>query len=179
MSNKKHTNFKRYFCVDTQFNLHSGSSTSTIISNSDWYKPSTLLVLHVFLFVPQNNHPLDYKAVLLTWFTPVYWVLQLTLWRGKTALFYAMPPHFRISVVFGSSPGFTDLLTAKCRWKVVRSIGGMRMTWEDRRTRKKKNLFQCHIVHHKSHTDMGTNPYLRGERPTTNGLNHGTALIRN
>jgi hypothetical protein len=37
-----------------------------------------------------------------------------------------------------------------------------------------KNLSQCHFVHHKS--NMGTNPGLRGERPATNDLSHGTVL---
>jgi hypothetical protein len=35
-----------------------------------------------------------------------------------------------------------------------------------------KDLSQCHFAHHKSHI----NPALRGERPATNLLSHGTAL---
>jgi hypothetical protein len=41
----------------------------------------------------------------------------------------------------------------------------------DRRKRKyseKKNLFQCHIIHHKSHVDS---PRLRGKRLATILLN--------
>jgi hypothetical protein len=36
-----------------------------------------------------------------------------------------------------------------------------------------KNLYHCHFVKHKYHP--GANPGLRGERPATNGLSHGTA----
>ena len=39
-----------------------------------------------------------------------------------------------------------------------------------------KYLFQCHFVHHKSHrTEPGSSPGLRGGRPATNRLSHGTA----
>jgi hypothetical protein len=37
-----------------------------------------------------------------------------------------------------------------------------------------KNLSQCHFDHQKSHMD-GANPGLRGERPATDDLSHGTA----
>jgi hypothetical protein len=39
------------------------------------------------------------------------------------------------------------------------------------------NLFQCHFIHHKSHTDLGLNPGLHDERPLTNHLSHGMADI--
>jgi hypothetical protein len=42
-----------------------------------------------------------------------------------------------------------------------------------------KNLSQCHFVHHKSTwTDPGSNTGLRGGRPATNRLSHGTAMER-
>jgi hypothetical protein len=41
----------------------------------------------------------------------------------------------------------------------------------------KKNLLQCHFVHHKTHmADPGLNQGFHGERPATNHLSHGTAL---
>jgi hypothetical protein len=40
-----------------------------------------------------------------------------------------------------------------------------------------KNLSQCHFVHHKSYP--GSNPGLRGGRPATNRLSHGTAFYSN
>jgi hypothetical protein len=42
-----------------------------------------------------------------------------------------------------------------------------------------KTLSQCHFVHHKSHMDQaGIKPGLRGERPATNRLSHGTTILR-
>jgi hypothetical protein len=39
-----------------------------------------------------------------------------------------------------------------------------------------ENLSQCHFVHQNpTWTDLGSNPGLRGERPSTNRLSHGTA----
>jgi hypothetical protein len=42
-----------------------------------------------------------------------------------------------------------------------------------------KNLSQCHFDHHKSHMDLtwDRTPGLRGERPATNRLSHGTANV--
>jgi hypothetical protein len=54
--------------------------------------------------------------------------------------------------------------------------------WNDILTGKPKssgkNLSQCHFVHHKSHMDWpGRVPGLCSERPGTNDLSHGTALL--
>jgi hypothetical protein len=41
-----------------------------------------------------------------------------------------------------------------------------------------KSLSQCHYVHHKSHIDWpGSEAGLRGERPATNDLSHGTVMV--
>jgi hypothetical protein len=38
-------------------------------------------------------------------------------------------------------------------------------------------MSQCHFVHHPTSIDPGANPGLRGERPATNDLSHGTANL--
>jgi hypothetical protein len=51
----------------------------------------------------------------------------------------------------------------------------------DRKMKKygaEKITFQCHFVHHKSHTNCdatGSRPALHGDRPAANNLSHGTA----
>jgi hypothetical protein len=53
----------------------------------------------------------------------------------------------------------------------------MKLTGENRSTRRKT----CHSANlstaNPAWTDPESNPALRGERPATNRLNHGTALI--
>jgi hypothetical protein len=39
-----------------------------------------------------------------------------------------------------------------------------------------RNLSQYHFVHHVTWADQGSNPILRGKRPTTNRLRHGTTF---
>jgi hypothetical protein len=51
----------------------------------------------------------------------------------------------------------------------------MKFIGENQSTRG-KNLSQCNFVHHNpTWTDRGSNPGLRGRRPTTNRLSHSTA----
>ena len=51
----------------------------------------------------------------------------------------------------------------------------MKSTGQNRQLGEK--LSQCHFVLHKSHMDLtwDRTPGLRGERPATNRLSHGTA----
>jgi hypothetical protein len=68
----------------------------------------------------------------------------------------------------GDSFFFSFFLVIEHRWNEI-----------DREKPKysRKNLSQCQFVHHKSHMDWpGIEPSLRGERPATNRLSHGTAL---
>jgi hypothetical protein len=39
-----------------------------------------------------------------------------------------------------------------------------------------RNLSQHHFVHHVTWADLVSNPIVRGKRPTTNRLSHGTAF---
>jgi hypothetical protein len=54
----------------------------------------------------------------------------------------------------------------------------MEQRWNDTDSAKPKdseiNLYQCHFVHHKSHTDLGANPGLRSEKPANNSLRYST-----
>jgi hypothetical protein len=54
----------------------------------------------------------------------------------------------------------------------------MEWYWQGKSERLGEKPVQCYFVHHKSHwIDPGANPGHRGERPATNRLSHGTALI--
>jgi hypothetical protein len=65
---------------------------------------------------------------------------------------------------------FTNLFT----------INGAPVEWnrQGKTDNSEKILSQCHFVHDKSHMDLtwDRTPGLRGERPATNRLNHGTAV---
>jgi hypothetical protein len=68
------------------------------------------------------------------------------------------------------------------RWAVyllIFTINGAPVEWnrQGKTDNSEKNLSQCHFVYHKSHIDLtwDRTPGLRGERPATNRLSHGTA----
>jgi hypothetical protein len=54
--------------------------------------------------------------------------------------------------------------------------GGMILTGKYRNTRRKTYPSETVSTTHHTWTDQGANPDLLGESPTTNHLNHGTAL---
>jgi hypothetical protein len=53
--------------------------------------------------------------------------------------------------------------------------GGMILTGENRRTREKNCPSATLSTTNPTWIDSGVNPGLRGERPATNDLSHGTA----
>jgi hypothetical protein len=60
----------------------------------------------------------------------------------------------------------------------------MKQQWNDTDRRKlkysKKNVSQCHFVHHKPHTDWpGYKPGHHGDNPATNCLNYGKVISIN
>ena len=62
------------------------------------------------------------------------------------------------------------------------TINGAPVDWnrQGKTDNSEKNLSQWHFVHHKSHMDLTWDRTLglRGERPATNLLSHGTAQLR-
>jgi hypothetical protein len=65
----------------------------------------------------------------------------------------------------------TGLLSVICECGEPRWNG----TDREKPNNSEKNVSQCHFVHHKSQNDWpGREPGLRGERPATNRLSHGT-----
>jgi hypothetical protein len=59
----------------------------------------------------------------------------------------------------------------------LESDGGMILTGENRRTRRKTCPSATFYTTNPTWIDPGANPVLRGERPATKDLNHGTALM--
>jgi hypothetical protein len=57
----------------------------------------------------------------------------------------------------------------------LKSDGGMILTGENRRTRRKTSPSATLSTTNPTGIDPGANPGLRGERPATNHLSHGTA----
>jgi hypothetical protein len=53
----------------------------------------------------------------------------------------------------------------------------MKLTWENRSTRKKTCPSAILSTTNPIWTDQGSKPGLRGERPATNRLSHGTAYL--
>jgi hypothetical protein len=60
----------------------------------------------------------------------------------------------------------------------LESDGGMILTGENRRTQRKTCPIATLSTTNPTWIDPGANPGLRGERPATNDLSHGTAVIR-
>jgi hypothetical protein len=60
----------------------------------------------------------------------------------------------------------------------LESDGGMILTGENQRTRRKTCPTVTLSTTNPTWIDLVANPGLRGERPATNDLNHGTALYR-
>jgi hypothetical protein len=59
----------------------------------------------------------------------------------------------------------------------LESDGGMILTGENRRTRRKTCPSATLSTTKPTWIDPGTNPSLSGERPAINDLSHGTALL--
>jgi hypothetical protein len=63
-----------------------------------------------------------------------------------------------------------------CFLLVMKQTGGMKLTGENRSTRGKICHSATLSTTNPTWIDLGLNPGLRGERPATNRLSHGTAM---
>jgi hypothetical protein len=93
----------------------------------------------------------------------------------------ARGPQFFSSRWGGSStqawmPTYVSILRIPQMIWVWESDGGMILTGENRRTRRKTCPSATLSTTNPTCIDPGANPGLRGERPATNDLSHGTAL---
>jgi hypothetical protein len=116
-----------------------------------------LLFVHVFLTLslPPGDNPIAVNKYIISYIS----INALNRTKVKIT-FHPMFPDFRQSIAFWKvlrlCP-FVLLVTATRSWRRVWSIGGMIQAVEAEvpgwRGRRRGELSQCHVVHHKSHTD--------------------------
>jgi hypothetical protein len=136
--------------------------------------------------ISQTQHVLlDTRCVVVVWLTRSVLLALTTL--NNTGIKKLGSWTFIMTLFFMKGPRTTALrlfVQPQWRWWAVFlpifTINGAPVEWNRQgKTNSEKNLSQCHFVYNKSHMDLtwDRTPGLRGERPATNRLSHGTAIV--
>jgi hypothetical protein len=104
--------------------------------------------------------------------------------KRMEVLFYPMLPDLKKKAMlfwgrfrkFPTLRPFILLIRATCGWTEVRSSDAIVLTGKGQSTRRKPYPTASFFTTNPTWTGLEKNPGLRGERPATNRLTHGTAV---